>query len=843
MGDRPPADRDFGYTQRKRGGRLMAWQLIYTSASRGLAEGSRGFCTVAATTGMPASLIPRVEALSGYRPMPADSPTPYPVQFTHVRLEHAGQTLSVVSRIVHAGHDYSGRTNKLAHHVVLEADEQSPSGPADWMRRFADWIDAWDGEPRSLPATPLRLVDKRESQAGSAWSTATGDAGYAGWLAERLLLDASRPTYVHHVPEQHDALALVDEAIAQLPEHARWRATFATYYTDPLPESDAAWRWVVQGSPAVGPSSQAIAAGNGIDLLGERPNLSPTRYINEARGDDVSTIETSAGFNAKSPYASRDSSLTSELPRDARFENNENQTADVSNENTEPAVQTSSSNSQSVPAAWFWGAVIAWPMVIAAVVWLVWPDVSNKSNLPPNPTTSHANKSALPESAVPDPQIAELRNALADANAQIDALTVAFRGGSLEADPPAERPALNPSVRRSAAETNTIADLSLTASPPPPTSDVESMPIAVPEGEPVWSAIDLPQPRLASSGSTGLGSLATLAPQDAVMWPASPGLPVERLHIKPAALRSAADLGLRWHQHGQTVTLTAERRDTLGGSRAVTLARGAWNAETGAVVWSWLPVELDRGLADALDTIALEAAFGVWHVEAADGESLATLQGRPPSTPAIQIGGDSESLEPAGLGRHVDLAWIAIDAVEIPDAWSVVRVPEATSLVLQGPSDAAVLVELDLKPRDQVMLKARWQDPPSGLAVRRSALEHAVYSDRAWLDRLHQAEQAHAGQRLVLPTDDSGEPDDALRGHPKWRAEFERLDELADAIGLVRDEGPIEPDTLEESLEAREAELALLAAKIREIEDFTGCVIELSLEASGAKLARVEVQP
>ena len=49
----------------------MAWELVYTSAPHGLAEGSRGFCTVAATAGMPASLIPRVEALSGYRPMPA----------------------------------------------------------------------------------------------------------------------------------------------------------------------------------------------------------------------------------------------------------------------------------------------------------------------------------------------------------------------------------------------------------------------------------------------------------------------------------------------------------------------------------------------------------------------------------------------------------------------------------------------------------------------------------------------------------------------------------------------------------------------------------------------------
>ncbi|MEM7575885.1 MAG: hypothetical protein AAF328_00290, partial [Planctomycetota bacterium] len=265
----------------------MAWQLIYTSAPRGLAEGSRGFCTVAATAGMPASLIARVEALSGYRPMPGQADPP--VQCTHVRLEHAGQTLSVLSRIVHAGHDYSGRTNKLAHHVVLEPHERTPAGPADWMLRHAGWIQTWDQAPTTLEpvAPPLHPVESPRAQApaDSPWHRAAGDAGYAGWLAERLLLDPSRPAYIHYDASQHAALPLIDQAIANLPASTRWQATFATYFTDPLPESDAAWRFVLADSPAADAVRHPTQdAGHTLDLLGELPPLDSSRYVNQARG-------------------------------------------------------------------------------------------------------------------------------------------------------------------------------------------------------------------------------------------------------------------------------------------------------------------------------------------------------------------------------------------------------------------------------------------------------------------------------------------------------------------------------------------------------------------------------
>ena len=60
--------------------------------------------------------------------------------------------------------------------------------------------------------------------------THTGDAGWAGTLAEAFLLDATKPAYIIYPPGV-DLLPLINEAIALLPESVRWRVTFSTYFT------------------------------------------------------------------------------------------------------------------------------------------------------------------------------------------------------------------------------------------------------------------------------------------------------------------------------------------------------------------------------------------------------------------------------------------------------------------------------------------------------------------------------------------------------------------------------------------------------------------------------------
>jgi hypothetical protein len=115
----------------------MSHELFYTSAPRGLFPGSRGFCTVAATQHLPKPLAEKLEALSGYRPLfPPVGPEAAlnPVAMSHLRVAVAGKTYSVLSRVAAAGLDYSERTNKLAHHVVLDGHELPRGGPLRWKR-------------------------------------------------------------------------------------------------------------------------------------------------------------------------------------------------------------------------------------------------------------------------------------------------------------------------------------------------------------------------------------------------------------------------------------------------------------------------------------------------------------------------------------------------------------------------------------------------------------------------------------------------------------------------------------------------------------------------------------
>lgn len=111
----------------------MSQEIVYTSAPQGLTVGSRGFCNVASTPAMATTLAERLEALSGYRHVfPPQSPEAHlnPVAFSHLKLSIAGKAYHVLSRVADAGLDYSQRSNKLAHHVVLEPGELTNGGPA-----------------------------------------------------------------------------------------------------------------------------------------------------------------------------------------------------------------------------------------------------------------------------------------------------------------------------------------------------------------------------------------------------------------------------------------------------------------------------------------------------------------------------------------------------------------------------------------------------------------------------------------------------------------------------------------------------------------------------------------
>jgi hypothetical protein len=207
-------------------------ELIHTSVPAGLRPNSRGFCTVAMSRGLPPNLVDRLEALSGYRfwfdavgPATAGNLPSH----QHVLIRQGGRDWHVVSRIAPAPADYSGRSNKIAHHIIVDPADQPAAGPAWLLGVPALFADRWTDEPRLLERPPVIPQSDMPSTPCSTWARACGDARWAGELL-RHWRDRTRTTVFVVVPQGINPLELVREALSLLPPSERWQATFNTWF-------------------------------------------------------------------------------------------------------------------------------------------------------------------------------------------------------------------------------------------------------------------------------------------------------------------------------------------------------------------------------------------------------------------------------------------------------------------------------------------------------------------------------------------------------------------------------------------------------------------------------------
>jgi hypothetical protein len=273
-------------TQAIPGEGFVSQEILYTSAPRGIKPGSGGFCTVQSTAGMAKNLVERLESLSGYRHHFAShgSGAPQnPVNYSHLHLTVVGRKYHVLSRICDAGLDYTQRTNKLAHHVVLEPREvrDARGGPAWVLSDNAFSAATWDGEVKALPGSRKKpRTDDCPAGKCRGWARAAKDAGWAGVLAKSASRTAA-PISVVFAPGT-DTLELVREALSLLPPEDRWNVTFSTYFTKLLPGVDCQWRFLIDGSPEATALRRDPHA-RMIDLcrqLGPPPN---DEYVQRAR--------------------------------------------------------------------------------------------------------------------------------------------------------------------------------------------------------------------------------------------------------------------------------------------------------------------------------------------------------------------------------------------------------------------------------------------------------------------------------------------------------------------------------------------------------------------------------
>ena len=130
----------------------MAWQLIYTSAPRSLEAGRSGFGTVARHRAISPLLVSAIERASQFSRLPGTDAGR--VIFSHRIVAVAGGRFHVLSAIRDAGADYTGRTNHIAHHLIVDPREIAQLGPdgpspADVLLAM-QWVTSWNETPRFL---------------------------------------------------------------------------------------------------------------------------------------------------------------------------------------------------------------------------------------------------------------------------------------------------------------------------------------------------------------------------------------------------------------------------------------------------------------------------------------------------------------------------------------------------------------------------------------------------------------------------------------------------------------------------------------------------------------------
>ena len=228
----------------------MIEELIFTSSERGLQIGKSGFCTVASTPEMAANLTRMLESLSGYRHLfTPGSPEAKknPVVYSFLQVKVGGEQRHVLSRVADFGVDYSGRSNKLAHHVSTPAKSKPVGGPTRMLLDKQFFCNDWQGDPKMLQPRPL--LDKISSPKHCKfWEKVTGDAGWAGELIETC--QTGKIIYLIIGPTT-PSMALLHEALSLLPKQKQWQTTFSSFYRRLPPNVQCQIRCVMADSPEI----------------------------------------------------------------------------------------------------------------------------------------------------------------------------------------------------------------------------------------------------------------------------------------------------------------------------------------------------------------------------------------------------------------------------------------------------------------------------------------------------------------------------------------------------------------------------------------------------------------
>lgn len=276
----------------------MAFQLVYTSAAKLLDAGRSGYGTVARSKSITPLVVSAIERVSQFANLRGLDRTR--VIHVHRRITAGSNRFHILTRIVDAGADYTGRTNHLAHHLVVSQEEAARAAvqgitPADVLRQFP-WLDRWDAAARFFDATedvPLENFrpDGKNSN-GQFWAAITGNPAHARLLS----WDVAPRTGVLVVPENVDTLHMLAEALAEFGQQS-WTRSFTTSLetTDELSELE----WIVT-TPAAFPEIQSRCGSRTLfDLT--QPGTLPTPPAQVIPAPQITLVPDPSGSGTTTP--------------------------------------------------------------------------------------------------------------------------------------------------------------------------------------------------------------------------------------------------------------------------------------------------------------------------------------------------------------------------------------------------------------------------------------------------------------------------------------------------------------------------------------------------------------
>ncbi len=194
----------------------MPYEVVNTSVAQGLTPNHSGYCDVVRTRGLPEEITPLLAPLNYYDDQLGRGRPAFGVR----TIRFGGRAWGVVSRVIPNGNDYTGRPNRLAHHVLTPPSETDSISPARILSQFK-FRDSFDGTPRYLDREPE--IPSTESNCDEVW-TALGGQGWCLHISQ-LALAGSRLVVL--IPPSVDGRSVVTSLVAHLPIDQRWALSVA----------------------------------------------------------------------------------------------------------------------------------------------------------------------------------------------------------------------------------------------------------------------------------------------------------------------------------------------------------------------------------------------------------------------------------------------------------------------------------------------------------------------------------------------------------------------------------------------------------------------------------------